>query len=145
MAREPEAIAVLRQALGERLATFRRAAELTQGQLAHATICDRTNVVHIEKGRNRADERFWSKADEACNAGGALLAAFHELEATKTEHDHAVRVRELDEARTRAMRFRQVDGRLVKADQQPAINESDYPIAEAEQLRHGFHDVAIHL
>jgi hypothetical protein len=48
MAREPEAIAGLRRALGERLATFRKAAELTQGQLAKATFCDRSQVAHLE-------------------------------------------------------------------------------------------------
>jgi len=106
VAREPEAIVELRRALGERLAIFRRAAELTQGQLARATICDRTNIVHIEKGRNRGDEGFWSRADEACNAGGALLAAFHELEAAKAEHEHDVRVRELDDVRARVDQFR---------------------------------------
>ncbi|HEY3611185.1 MAG TPA: helix-turn-helix transcriptional regulator, partial [Pseudonocardiaceae bacterium] len=106
MAREPEAVVGLRRALGERLAIFRQAAELTQGQLADATICDRTNVVHIEKGRNRGDERFWSKADEVCNADGVLLAGFHEVEAAKAEYEHDVRVRELADVQARADRIR---------------------------------------
>jgi transcriptional regulator with XRE-family HTH domain/tetratricopeptide (TPR) repeat protein len=101
MAREPETIVELRRALGERLATFRQAAELTQGQLAHATFCDRTNIVHIEKGRNRADERFWSKADEDCKAGGALLAGFHELEVAKAEHEQQEREQSVAEARAK--------------------------------------------
>ena len=59
MAREPEVIAEQRQALGGQLTTFRLAAGLTQGQLARLAFCDRTTVNHIEKGRARADERFW--------------------------------------------------------------------------------------
>jgi transcriptional regulator with XRE-family HTH domain len=105
MAREPEAIVELRRALGDRLATFRRAAEVTQGQLADATTCDRTNVVHIEKGRNRGDERFWGIADEVCQAGGVLLAGFHELEAVKAEHEQQVRTAELAEARAKVVQF----------------------------------------
>jgi DNA-binding XRE family transcriptional regulator len=50
MAREPEVIAELRRSLGAQLATFRLAAELTQGQLAKIVICDRTTIVHSEKG-----------------------------------------------------------------------------------------------
>ncbi len=95
MAREPETIAELRRALGDRLATFRQVAELAQGQLAQAVSYDRTTVVHIEKGRSRADERFWRKADEMCNAGGALLAAFHEFEAAKVEQEQEARIAEL--------------------------------------------------
>ncbi len=83
MAREPEPIAELRRALGSQLATFRLAAELTQGQLAKVVICDRTAIVHIEKGRARADECFWRIVDEACGAGGVLLAAYMKLEAVK--------------------------------------------------------------
>jgi transcriptional regulator with XRE-family HTH domain len=105
MAREPETIVELRRALGERLATFRRAAEVTQGQLADAAICDRTNVVHIEKGRNRGDERFWGIADEVCKAGGVLLAGFHELEAVKAEHEQQARTAELAEARAKVAQF----------------------------------------
>ena len=76
MAREPEVIAELRRALGSHLATFRLAAELTQGQLARLAFCDSTTLVHIEKGRGRANERFWRTVDDACQADGALLAAF---------------------------------------------------------------------
>lgn len=65
MAREPERITELRRALGERLATFRQAADLTQAQLGLATRYDRTKVVHLEKGRSRADELFWQIADTA--------------------------------------------------------------------------------
>jgi transcriptional regulator with XRE-family HTH domain len=86
MAREPEAIAELRRALGAQLAIFRLAAELTQGQLGKAAICDRTTIAHIEKGSRGADERFWRAVDGACDAGGALLAAYTELETVKAEH-----------------------------------------------------------
>src|SRR5436309_2046970 len=86
MAREPERIAELRLVLGERLAAFRRAADLTQGGLAELAYCDRTRITHIEKGRARADEQFWKVADQACQANGVLLGAFHELEAAKATH-----------------------------------------------------------
>jgi transcriptional regulator with XRE-family HTH domain len=108
MAREPGAIAGPRRTLGERLATFRQAAGLTQGQLAHAAHRDRTTVAHIEKGRGRADERFWQAADDACHAGGALLAAFHELQTAKAESEQRARQCGLAEARAKAARFRSV-------------------------------------
>jgi transcriptional regulator with XRE-family HTH domain len=76
MARESEVIVELRRALGERLAAFRQAANLTQGQLAQAAICDRTTVAHIEKGRSRADERFWQAADATCQADGGTAVRF---------------------------------------------------------------------
>ena len=106
MAREPEVIAELRRTLGDRLAVFRQAAGLTQAQLAQATICDRTTVAHIEKGRSRADERFWQAAYDACQANGELLAGFHELEAAKYEHDEAQRHNGLTEARAKVAQFR---------------------------------------
>lgn len=106
MAREPEVIAELRRTLGDRLAVFRQAAGLTQAQLAQATICDRTTVAHIEKGRSRADERFWQAAEDACQANGELLAGFHELEAAKYEHAEAQRRNGLTEARAKAAQFR---------------------------------------
>ncbi len=108
VAREPEVIAGLRCALGERLATFRQAADLTQGRLARVVICDRTTVAHIEKGRSRADERFWQAADHACHANGALLAAFCELQTAKHEYEQHARERELAEARAKAAQFRSV-------------------------------------
>jgi transcriptional regulator with XRE-family HTH domain len=95
MARESEVIVELRRALGERLAAFRQAANLTQGQLAQAAICDRTTVAHIEKGRSRADERFWQVADATCQADGVLLSAFHEFRTAKVEHEDRAREAEL--------------------------------------------------
>jgi DNA-binding XRE family transcriptional regulator len=106
MAREPETIAELRRALGAQLATFRLAAELTQGQLAKVAICDRTTLVHIEKGRARVDERFWRAVDDACDARGALLAGYMELEATKAEHEQQEREQRLAIVRAKAAELR---------------------------------------
>lgn len=106
MAREPEAIAELRRSLGARLATFRLAAELTQGKLAKIVICDRTTIVHVEKGRARGDARFWQAVDDACNAGGALLAAYADLEAVKADHERQERDRRLETVRARAAELR---------------------------------------
>ncbi|GAA5158192.1 hypothetical protein GCM10023321_37630 [Pseudonocardia eucalypti] len=110
MAREPAAIAGMRRELGHHLAAFRRAADLTQGQLADATGFDRTTVNHIEKGRSRADERFWQTADQACRADGALLTAYRELEATKATYDQQERQRELEVARATAAQLQQPNG-----------------------------------
>ncbi|HEV8556591.1 MAG TPA: helix-turn-helix transcriptional regulator [Actinophytocola sp.] len=105
MAREPEAIAALRRALGERLAAFRKAAEVTQAQLAAATYLDRTTVTHVEKGRARAAEAFWQTADRLTEAGGQLLISYRQLEAAKHEHEMATRSTELATIRAKADTF----------------------------------------
>jgi transcriptional regulator with XRE-family HTH domain len=102
MAREPADITELRRALGERLATFRKAADVTQGQLAAAAYLDRTTVSHIEKGRARADEVFWQKADQLTEASGQLVTAFRQLEAAKLEYEADVRSNELASIRAKA-------------------------------------------
>lgn len=106
MAREPEVIAEHRRALGEQLAAFRQAVDLTQGQLADAVAYDRSTLAHIERGRGRADERFWRAADDACRANGALFAAFHEFKAAKAEHEQQARQAELADARVKAAELR---------------------------------------
>lgn len=108
MAREPADIAELRRALGERLATFRKAADVTQGQLASTTYVDRTTVSHIEKGRARADESFWQTADHATAADGQLLTAYLQLEAARHEYETVGRSRELAAIRAKADGFRSV-------------------------------------
>ncbi len=82
----------MRRVLGGQLAAFRQAAGLSQGRLAKATFCDRTSLAHIEKGRSRGDERFWTLADERCGAQGVLLAGFRVWESAR--QDHEVRARE---------------------------------------------------
>ncbi|WP_007023145.1 helix-turn-helix transcriptional regulator [Saccharomonospora iraqiensis] len=91
MAREPDHIVAKRRALGEQLAVLRKSAELTQGQLAKSAFCDRTTVAHIESGRARADDRFWSVCDEAVGADGSLLTTYHDLVNTKRTHEADVR------------------------------------------------------
>ena len=124
MAREPETIAELRRALGAQLATFRQAAELTQGQLAKEAICDRTTIVHIEKGRARADERFWRAVDDACNAGGVLVTAYLELEAAKAEHEQREREQRLASVRAKVAELRG----SVRAGDQKHRSASDEPV-----------------
>jgi hypothetical protein len=114
MTREPEDLAEMRRGLGAQLTVFRMAAELTQGQLGRAACCDRTNVAHIEKGRSRGDERFWTIADELCGAEGALLAAFHAVSAAKQAHEVQVREAQLAECRAKAQALRLTLHREVK-------------------------------
>ncbi|MGH3426167.1 MAG: helix-turn-helix domain-containing protein, partial [Mycobacteriales bacterium] len=116
MAREPEKIAELRRALGAQLAAHRQAAELTQGQLAIRAAVDRTTVAHIERGRSRGDQRFWEIADKRCRADGALLAAFHAVEAAKQDHEVRLREAELAEARTRAETLRATTASAASRD-----------------------------
>ncbi|MGH3906928.1 MAG: helix-turn-helix transcriptional regulator, partial [Pseudonocardiaceae bacterium] len=122
MAREPEELVEMRRVLGAQLAAYRQAAELSQGQLAIAATVDRTTVAHIEKGRSRADERFWTIADDRCRAGGALLADFHAWEAAMQDHDVRAREAQLAEARARADTLR-----ATTAPQRCLCHETDGP------------------
>ncbi len=128
MAREPEELVEMRRVLGAQLAAYRQAAELSQGQLAIATTVDRTTVAHIEKGRSRADERFWSIADQRCRADGALLTGFHAWETAKQEHEVRAREAQLAEARAKADTLR-----ATTAPQRCLCHQADRP-GETEAL-----------
>lgn len=67
--------------LGRRLRDLRKAAGLTQGQLATATFTSRSSVACIETGRQNADGAFWRRADDATGAEGALVAAYEGIRA----------------------------------------------------------------
>ncbi|MEC3976219.1 helix-turn-helix domain-containing protein [Amycolatopsis sp. H20-H5] len=108
MAHEPDELVARRGLLGQQLAAYRSAAGLTQGQLAQAVNLDRTTISHIEKGRTRADKRFWRIADERCKASGDLLAGFAALEVAKQNYDLQNRETELSEARAKAERLAEV-------------------------------------
>ncbi|GLZ30804.1 hypothetical protein Lesp02_29930 [Lentzea sp. NBRC 105346] len=108
MTREAAAIAELRRTLGKRLAGFRKAAKLTQAQLGAAVHCHRTTLAHLEIGRGRADEDLWARADEACQADGALLAAFQEFEAQRQAHLHQAKMVELAAVHERLETWRTV-------------------------------------
>jgi transcriptional regulator with XRE-family HTH domain len=79
--REPEAVTSARCALGIRLATYRRAAGLTQMNLASLIAFSRSTIANVETGRQHVPRGFWESADAAVHAGGALVAGCDELEA----------------------------------------------------------------
>jgi transcriptional regulator with XRE-family HTH domain len=124
MSREPDDIQQRRRALGQQLATFRQAAELTQAQLAKRTYFDRSRIAHLERGTGRADQRFWTTADEAVGANGALVAAYAELETAKQTLATKERARELAVIRARADRLRAV-GPTVSAASAPENGARD--------------------
>ena len=61
-------------ALSGALAARRRAAGLTQLELAALAGCSITTVCHAETGRVWQSRRFWEHADKALNGRGQLLA-----------------------------------------------------------------------
>ena len=62
------------RALSGSLAALRRAAGLTQPQLAEIVGMSITTIGHAETGRLWQSRRFWERADTAVYAGGELLA-----------------------------------------------------------------------
>lgn len=74
-----EQVAQLKGALGQRLADLRKAARLTQHDLARVTFLDRTYVSHAERGLHVPQRSFWVKADAHLAAEGALYRAYDEL------------------------------------------------------------------
>lgn len=88
MASDLELAAAVR-ALSASLAGWRRAAGLTQRQLAEIVGMSLTAVGHAETGRVWQSRPFWERADKAVNAGGELLALHDAYLAAGTSSDPA--------------------------------------------------------
>jgi Helix-turn-helix domain len=88
-------LAVLKRALGRRLAASRRAVEIGQQCLAHKTGYSRSSVAHAEAGRQLLTRDFWKTADDLVKANGALLAEYEKVHAVKQELERRSREAEL--------------------------------------------------
>jgi DNA-binding XRE family transcriptional regulator len=137
------------------LATFRKAADLTQGQLAAAAYLDRTTVSHVEKGRARADETFWQTADQLTEAGGQLVSAYRQLAAAKHAYEADVRSDELAAVRAEADGLRgmpltgwgapvpSLDDEVAAIELARRVNASDVGEETVTSLELAFDDLAM--
>jgi DNA-binding transcriptional regulator YiaG len=92
-------VAEVRKALGRQLRACRKAAGLTQVQLAACISYSRSSVACAEAGRQIMARAFWERADRATGARRAVLAAFDDLERLAQVHREQT-ARALDEQRT---------------------------------------------
>jgi hypothetical protein len=77
------------RALSASLASRRRAAGLTQPQLAALTGMSVTSIGHAETGRLWQSRRFWELADKGVGAGGELLVLHDAYRAAAVPADSA--------------------------------------------------------
>ena len=77
------------RALSASLASRRRAAGLTQPQLAEVVGVSVTTIGHAETGRLWQSRRFWELADKGVGAGGELLALHDAYRAAAVPADSA--------------------------------------------------------
>jgi DNA-binding XRE family transcriptional regulator len=84
-----EYIAAAWQALGRQLAASRRAAGLSQEQLAPLAGYSRSTVANVETGRQHVPRDFWKNCDDALKTAHALAHGFDEVEAlTRRASEH---------------------------------------------------------
>jgi transcriptional regulator with XRE-family HTH domain len=74
-----EELRAAQAALGLRLRGLRKAAGLTQQELAVAALASRSSIACIETGRQNPDRTFWERADEATGSAGILVAGYEDL------------------------------------------------------------------
>lgn len=76
--------------LGERLAEFRRAAGLSQPQLAPLIGYSRSTVASAETGHRPPARDFWRRCDVVLSTGGELTRQHSDLEQLKVHHRQAI-------------------------------------------------------
>lgn len=84
------------RALSAALADRRRAAGLTQPQLAEIVGMSITTVGHAETGRLWQSRRFWERADKELSAGGGLLALHDAYRAATVSADTATTTEQIE-------------------------------------------------
>jgi len=87
----PEQIREAWRDLGRQLAEWRKAAALTQHQLAALTWHSRSSIANIETGRQKATRQFWELADRELGADGVLFKAFGQVDDLTREYAEQTR------------------------------------------------------
>jgi transcriptional regulator with XRE-family HTH domain len=72
--------------LGERLATLRNVARLSQSELAPLVGYSRSTIANAETGRRPAARDFWEHCDQVLDTGGVLAHQYDELKALRERH-----------------------------------------------------------
>ncbi len=83
--RAAHAIAAARQALGQQLATLRRAAGHSQKDFAPLTGYGRSTVANVETGHQNVPRAFWERCAQALSAD-MLIAGYDQLQAMVFTH-----------------------------------------------------------
>jgi transcriptional regulator with XRE-family HTH domain len=81
-----DGLRALQRELGEQLAAFRKAAELSQTALARRVGYSRSAVAGTEAGQQQSSAGFWRRCDEALAANGALVQAYDRLRAARAAY-----------------------------------------------------------
>ena len=103
----PDRIWELRRALGRQLAALRSRAGFSQWEFAPLTGYSRSTLSDAELGRHRLRREFWLRCDAALAAGGVLVAAYDQIEAT------AAALRRKARSQAQAAREEQASERLA--------------------------------
>jgi transcriptional regulator with XRE-family HTH domain len=91
LAAECAGLEALRRDLGAHLATYRRAAGISQPELSQAIGRTRSTVSKIEHGTRGMPEALWKVTDDLCHAEGALVAEYGTV--ARAERDYRGRWR----------------------------------------------------
>jgi transcriptional regulator with XRE-family HTH domain len=78
---DPQAIRAAWRDLGQQLAAKRKAASLSQQDLAERTSYSRSSVANIEIGLQHVNRTFWERVDEQLGTGGVLVRGYDAVEA----------------------------------------------------------------
>lgn len=91
---DPARIRQAWKALGQQLATYRRAAGFTQHALAPLAHYGRSTIANAETGHQHPDRAFWLRCDELLHAGGQLVAGYEQIIAIEREYRRPAPVEE---------------------------------------------------
>ena len=83
---KPQVVLAAGVELGQRLAAKRKAAKLSQQELAKRTTYSRSSIANIETGLQHVDRSFWEKADRLLDADGELVREYDAAETLQRHH-----------------------------------------------------------
>lgn len=83
---DPQAVRAAWRDLGHQLAVKRKAAKLSQQELARRTKYSRSSIANIEVGLQHVNRAFWEAVDLLLGATGQLLQSYDDAEALQRAH-----------------------------------------------------------
>ncbi|HET9257525.1 MAG TPA: helix-turn-helix domain-containing protein [Pseudonocardiaceae bacterium] len=108
-------VTAARKAFGRQLAELRRAARVTQTDLAKLIDYSRSTVANIEAGYQSASPEFCQKCDEALSTGDTLRAAHDELEKLQRESHRLAASSAEEDRKARIEQWRQDERTATRA------------------------------